>query len=133
MRYFFFSALSWAEEVMLYFMIFSVYLGAVSIAWHEAHIRIDALLNAVPREWQRPLHVFNTIIAAAILIPVMGASYHVVYVLFQLDERSDAVNVPMWIPQGIIPISLLLIVILSLLRLVVNRPVASDRDEPGRT
>jgi C4-dicarboxylate transporter DctQ subunit len=126
LRYFFFSALSWAEEVMLYFMIYGVYLGAVSVAWQQAHIRIDTLLNLVPHRWRRPLHIINTIIAAAILLPVVSASYHVVNVLLQLDERSDAVNVPMWIPQGVVPVSLLLIVILSLLRIFVGPPAASD-------
>ena len=45
LRYFFFAAFSWAEEAMLYLMIFGVYAGAVSVAWQQAHIRIDAFLE----------------------------------------------------------------------------------------
>jgi len=130
MRYFFFSALSWAEEVMLYFMILGVFLGAIAVSWSEAHIRIDALMDALPTRWRRLLYIVNTVVAAAILVPVTIASAHVVYILFVLDERSDAVNAPMWIPQGVVPLSLLLIIVLSLVRLVVPIPPRKDRHKP---
>src|SRR5215216_5302460 len=48
LRYFFFAAFSWAEEAMLYLMIFGGYAGAISVAWQQAHIRIDAVLNFAP-------------------------------------------------------------------------------------
>src|SRR5262249_36809157 len=37
LRYFFRTPLSWAEEAMLYLMILGVYVGAVSVAWQQAH------------------------------------------------------------------------------------------------
>src|SRR5688572_15015154 len=45
-RYVLFSALSWAEECMVLLMIGSVFLGAISVTWEQAHIRIDALIHA---------------------------------------------------------------------------------------
>jgi C4-dicarboxylate transporter DctQ subunit len=127
LRYFFFAAFSWAEEAMLYLMIFGVYTGAVSVAWQQAHIRIDAFVHLAPPRWRQALAVVSTIVLAAILVPVVLASSRVVGLLFEFDQRSDALHLPMWIPQSIIPFALLLIVVMSLVRMTV--PVA---DEPER-
>src|ERR687887_276696 len=71
MRYFFFAAFSWAEEAMLFLMIFGVYAAAISVAWQQAHIRIDAVLNFAPPRWRRILDVISTLLLAAILAPVV--------------------------------------------------------------
>jgi TRAP-type C4-dicarboxylate transport system permease small subunit len=43
-----------------------------------------------------------------------------------LDERSDATNTPMWIPQIVVPVSLSLIVVMSLLRIYVGGGSGAD-------
>jgi C4-dicarboxylate transporter DctQ subunit len=118
LRYFFFAPLSWAEEAMLYLMIFGVYAGAVSVAWQQAHIRIDAVLNFAPPRWRRTLDTVSTLLLVAILTPVVLASYRVTSLLLELEQRSDALQLPMWIPQGVIPAALGMIVVMSLVRLV---------------
>ena len=78
LRYVFFTSLSWGEEAMQYIMVFGIYTGAVGVAWQQAHIRIDTLLKMAPHHWRRSLNIASTIIATAILIPVVLASYRVV-------------------------------------------------------
>lgn len=125
LRYFFFAAFSWAEEAMLFLMILGVYAGAVSVAWQQAHIRIDAFLNLAPPAYRRALNVASTLVLAAFLIPVLLASYRVTSMLFEFDQRSDAMHLPIWIPQGVVPAAMLLIIVMSLLRIFVE---PSDRD-----
>jgi TRAP-type C4-dicarboxylate transport system permease small subunit len=120
LRYFFRTPLSWAEEAMLYLMIFGVYVGTISVAWQQAHIRIDALLDFAPPARRRILQVLSTLVLAAVLVPVVFASFRVVSLLFEFDQRSDALHLPMWIPQSVVPISLLLIALMSLLRIFVQ-------------
>jgi TRAP-type C4-dicarboxylate transport system permease small subunit len=120
LRYFFRSPLSWAEEAMLFLMIFSVYIGAVSVAWRQAHIRIDAIIDFAPPRRRRILQVLSTLVTTAVLVPVVLASYRVTSLLFDFDQRSDAMHLPMWIPQAVVPLSLLLIVLMSLLRILVS-------------
>ena len=129
LRYFFFAALSWAEEAMLYLMIFGVYAAGISIAWQHAHIRIDAVLNAAPARWRRTLDVVSTLLLTAILAPVVVASHRVVNLLYEFEQRSDALHLPMWIPQGIIPASLAMIIVMSVVRLLV--PASEGRDTPA--
>jgi C4-dicarboxylate transporter DctQ subunit len=130
-RYIFRSAFSWAEESMLFAMIFGVYVGAISVAWQQAHIRIDAFLNLAPISWRWPLHIFSTLVLVSILVPVVTASYQVVTLLFQFDQRSDALQFPMWIPQGIVPVSLTFIMLLALARLFDPNAPGATPDEHG--
>src|SRR3954468_15259272 len=120
LRFIFFAALPWAEEAMLYLMIFGVYAGAVTAAWQQAHIRIDAIINLGPPRWRRSLAIASTLLLAAILAPVVLASYGVVSLLFELDQRSDALQLPMWIAQGVIPAALMLIIVMSVLAALVQ-------------
>ena len=129
LRYFFFAAFSWAEEAMLFLMIVGVYAGAVSVAWHQMHIRIDAFLNMAPPAWRRALDIVSTLVLVAFLIPVMLASYRVVAMLFEFDQRSDALHLPIWIPQAVVPIAMLLIVVMALLRIFLPQP---EPDREGR-
>jgi TRAP-type C4-dicarboxylate transport system permease small subunit len=130
-RYVFRSPFAWAEESMLFVMIFGVYIGAISVAWQQAHIRIDAFVNLAPVSWQRPLHVFSTLVLVGILVPVVTASYRVVSLLFQFDQRSDALQLPMWIPQGIVPVSLTFIMLLALARLLDPKAPEPTADDHG--
>jgi len=134
LRYFFRSPLSWAEEAMLFLMIFGVYVGAVSVAWQQAHIRIDAILDFAPPTRRKVLEIVSTLVLAAVLVPVVFASFRVANLLFEFDQRSDALHLPMWIPQSVIPISLLLIVLMSLARIFVQLiGTASDaKDNRGQ-
>ena len=120
LRYFFLKPLSWAEEAMLYLMIFGVYVGAVSVAWQQAHIRIDAVIDFAPPARRKVLQIISTLVLAGVLVPVVLASFHVVSLLFEFDQRSDALHLPIWIAQSVVPLSLLLIVVMSLLRLLVQ-------------
>jgi TRAP-type C4-dicarboxylate transport system permease small subunit len=120
LRYFFRTPFSWAEEAMLYLMIFGVYVGAVSVAWQQAHIRIDAVIDFAPPHRRKILQIVSTLVLTAVLIPVVLASFHVVGLLFEFDQRSDALNLPMWIAQSVVPIALSLIVVMSLARIFVQ-------------
>lgn len=128
LRYFFLSALSWAEEAMDYLMVLSVYAAAVSVAWRQAHIRIDAFLNLAPVRYRRAMNAASTLVLVAILIPVAIASFTVVKQLFLFGQVSDAMKLPMWIPQGIVPAALFLIIAMALLRIWLYEPPPSEVD-----
>jgi C4-dicarboxylate transporter DctQ subunit len=132
LRYVFRSPLSWAEEAMLFLMIFGVYIGGISVAWQQAHIRIDAIIDFAPPARRRVLQIISTLVLAAVLIPVLVASFRVVNLLRDFDQRSDALHLPIWIPQSVIPLSLAMIVLMSLVRIFVqtSEPQAEDQTFP---
>lgn len=105
-RYVLFWALSWAEEAMVFLMINAVFAGAITVTWEQIHIRIDALvvrLGRIPRliaEW------LTVGITAAVLFPLAQVSLRVVSKLYEFDQRSDALHLPVWIPQATLPFAL---------------------------
>ncbi|MCC6776457.1 MAG: TRAP transporter small permease [Hyphomicrobiales bacterium] len=131
LRYFFRSPLPWAEEAMLYLMILGVYIGAISVAWQQAHIRTDAILDFAPPRRRRVLEIISTLVMVAVLVPVVFASYRVTSLLLEIEQRSDALHLPIWIPQAVVPISLLLIVALALMRLLVKPGVGAPTTGPS--
>ena len=42
-RYVFFSPIIWAEEVMIFIMVWCVFIGAVLVTWDGRHLRMDLL------------------------------------------------------------------------------------------
>jgi TRAP-type C4-dicarboxylate transport system permease small subunit len=120
-RYVLFSALSWAEEAMVFLMICSVFLGAIAVTWEQAHIRIDALIHALSPRRRVLLEVIGLLTAAVVLVPVGFFSLEVVGMLKSFDQRSEALHFPVWIPQATLPLMLLAVPLLMAMALVRNR------------
>src|SRR2546428_9864277 len=47
-RYFFGSPFSWAEELMLFLMIFGVFARGIAVTWRNQHIRIETIIERPP-------------------------------------------------------------------------------------
>ena len=119
LRYVFLHSLPWAEELMLYLMIFAVYAGAVSVAWEQRHIRLAGVLNFAPPRFRRALEIFSSLVLVGILCPIVYSSATVVSFLFEFGEHSDALEAPMWIPQSVIPAALGMIALIAVVRIIV--------------
>src|SRR5215212_5256849 len=120
-RYFLHSPISWAEEAMLHLMIASVFLGAVSIAWQRRHIRIDAFIMLAPRRAGALLEILGTLITIGVLVYLGYVAVGVASLMHQIEQRTDALEIPMWIPHTVVATSLTLIVLMMLLRLLSLR------------
>jgi TRAP-type C4-dicarboxylate transport system permease small subunit len=120
LRYFFGSPFSWAEELMLFLMILGVFTGAVAVTWRNLHIRIDTIVDRLPPVWRRAVSVVATLASIGILAVVVVASSRLVALLQEMDQRSDALNAPSWIPQSFLTIGLTLVAFMMAARLVVS-------------
>ena len=107
MRYVFGKPFSWAEELMLFLMILGVFSGAIAVTWRNLHIRIDTLVDRLPPPIRRadaghrpcsPRSRSSTV--------VMVASCRLVSLLQEMDQRSDALSAPSWMPQSFVTIGL---------------------------
>ena len=125
-RYFFAVSIQWAEEVMLFLMIACVFLNCGLVGWSGRQIRMDAFVSLLP---PRPRAIVELIcelvlIATSILLAVMA--WPVVSMLAELDQRSQAANIPLVLPQAAMPIGFLLMAFLIAVRLVVRGLPAGD-------
>ena len=119
-RYFFGSPFSWAEELMLFLMILGVFTGAIAVTWRNLHIRIDTLVDRLRPAIRRVVMVLATLASIAILVVVMAASFRLVSLLQGMDQRSDALNAPSWIPQSFVTIGLALMAFMMAAKLVTS-------------
>jgi|SRR5688572_8907296 TRAP-type C4-dicarboxylate transport system permease small subunit len=118
-RYLVRSPFPWAEELMLFMMILAVFAGAIAVTWRNLHIRIDTFIDHASPAMRRIAFVAGSIIAIGGIATVVAASTRVVILLYELDQRSEALDVPSWIPQSFVPIGLGTIALIMGVKLVL--------------
>jgi TRAP-type C4-dicarboxylate transport system permease small subunit len=118
-RYVFRSPFPWGEELMLFLMILAVFSAAIAVTWRNLHIRIDTFVELASPAVRRIALVVSTVISIAAILTVVVSSARVVMLLYELDQRSDALDLPSWIPQSFIPIGLGTIALIMAVKLVL--------------
>jgi C4-dicarboxylate transporter, DctQ subunit len=131
-RYFLSVSLSWAEEAMLFLMIGSVFLAAPPVGWLGRHIRMDVVVSLLPPRAREISEIFSDLVTIATCVMVAFFAWPVVTMLAELDQRSESANIPLVIPQAVVPLGLLLMALLIAVRLIVlgvrHDDVISTRD-----
>lgn len=128
-RYFFASPIAWAEESMLYLMILVVFSAVASVTWRGSHIKIELLLDHVSPTLRRIATLFSAALTISICGVVAVSSLDVVSQLYAFDQRSDAMEFPVWIAQSAVLGGLVLIAAMTVMRLVVFGPSAIGHTE----
>jgi TRAP-type C4-dicarboxylate transport system permease small subunit len=117
-RYVFFSPIASAEEVMLFLFVGTVFLGNSYVGWKGRQIRMDVFLLALPAAWRRWFDVLAdlTVIVVSIVIIVVG--WPAIQMLAEFDQRSQVAEIPLVLPQALIPIGLALNALFVAARLI---------------
>jgi C4-dicarboxylate transporter, DctQ subunit len=118
-RYFLAVSLSWAEEAMLFLMIGAVFLAAPPVGWLGRHIRMDVVVSLLPPRARRAFEIFADLVTVATCLMLAVFAWPVVTMLAELDQRSDMANIPLVIPQAVVPLGLMLMALLIAIRLIV--------------
>lgn len=126
-RYFFNASIYWAEEVMLFLMVGCVFLGNGVVAWSGRQIRMDVIVGMMPPRVREALHLISELVFIATAITIVVFSWPVIRDLFNFDQRSQSAEIPLYIPQALIPIGLAIMAILVSVRLILGG------DEPPDT
>jgi TRAP-type C4-dicarboxylate transport system permease small subunit len=119
-RYFFRVSLSWAEEAMLFLMIGCVFLGAAPVGWMGRHIRMDVVVSLLPLRMRKAFEIFSDLVTIATCVVIAIFAWPVMTMLTELDQRSQTANIPLVIPQSVVPAGLLLTALLIAVRLYVH-------------
>jgi C4-dicarboxylate transporter DctQ subunit len=125
-RYFFNVSIPWAEEIMLFLMVGCVFTGCCAVAWEGRQIRMDVVVSMMPTKVRTFLHLFSELAMIATGVAVTAFAWPVIRQLAEFDQRSQAADFPLVIPQAMVPIGYSLMALLVALRLII-RPA-----EPGR-
>jgi TRAP-type C4-dicarboxylate transport system permease small subunit len=124
-RYFFSVSIPWAEEIMLFLMVGCVFTGCCAVAWEGRQIRMDVVLVMMPPKLRQVFYVLSDLVMVAAAIAVTIFAWPVISQLAAFDERSQAANFPLVIPQAMIPIGYSLMALLIAFRLLMRTGAAS--------
>ena len=118
-RYFFPAfAISWAEEVIVYLVVWGVMIISSQLVRTDGHVRPDLVLRLVGTTGQRWMETFNCIVALVFCIGMVWYGGSIVESSLQLDEHSSTdFSFPMWIYYSALPVGGLLMVVRYTIRL----------------
>jgi TRAP-type C4-dicarboxylate transport system permease small subunit len=125
-RYFFNASIFWAEEVMLFLMVGCVFLGNGVVAWSGRQLRMDVIVGMMPAPLQKFFALASELIFIVVALMIVWFALPVIRDLWNFDQRSQSAELPMVIPQVMVPIGFLIMAVLVALRLFTG----GDRTPP---
>ncbi len=117
-RYVFFRPIASAEEFMLFLLVGTVFLGNAIVGFEGRQLRMDVILHALPPALRRALDIAADLTMIAVCVTLIVLAWPAVQMLAEFDERSEAANFPLVIPQALVPIGLGLNAFLVGIRLI---------------
>ena len=113
------EAISYAEEVIVYLIIWAVMLISSDLVGRDGHVRSDLVLRLIPRPALRWVEVLNCIVALVFCGGLVWYGWQIVDTALLLDERSSTdLQFPKWIYYLSLPVGGALMFMRYLLRLV---------------
>ena len=119
-RYFFNTSIFWAEEIMLYLMVACVFLGNGVVAWSGRQLRMDVIVAMMPAPVQKVLELVAELTFIVVAVAIVVFAWPVIRDLWMFDQRSQSAELPMVIPQIMIPIGLSIMAFLVVVRLLTG-------------
>ncbi len=125
-RYVYLAPIIWAEEIMIYGMVWTVFIGAVLVTWDSRHLKMDLLSTTLPSPYKEVLGGAGVVMFLAVCVFVIPQNWTVFSLMYRLDQRSIVAEIPMSIPH----FALLLGFVLMFLAVAVRfrRQVRGDID-----
>ena len=126
-RYFFSVSIPWAEEIMLFLMVGCVFTGCCAVAWEGRQIRMDVIIAMMPAKVHDLFHLLSDLVLIAAAAAVTAFAWPVITQLAAFDERSQAADFPLVIPQAMVPVGYTLMALLVAVRLLTGRRPGAGR------
>jgi len=119
-RYLFFHPIASAEEIMLFLLVGTVFLGNAIVGFEGKQLRMDVILHALPPGPRRALDVAADLAMIVVCVILIVLGWPAVEMLAEFDQRSEAAEIPLVIPQALVPIGLGLNALLVAVRLIAS-------------
>lgn len=99
-RYVFSAPVFWAEEVLIFIVIWTVFLVAGSITYRGAHLNMDLVYAALPRPWKIAVNVAITVTLIVCTIFTAVESGKIVLLHYHNHGVTAATDIPLVIPTS---------------------------------
>jgi C4-dicarboxylate transporter DctQ subunit len=113
------GSISYAEEVIVYLMIWAIMIVSSQLVRTDSHVRPDLVLNIVPGWLLRWLEIFNCAAAIVFCGALVWYGWQIVETARLIDERSASdLRFPMWIYYAALPTGSALMLVRYVVRLI---------------
>jgi TRAP-type C4-dicarboxylate transport system permease small subunit len=119
-RYFFNFAPEWAEESVIYLIVWAVFIMASKLVRDDHHVGADFIFQKMPPHLQQRVAIITTVLALIFCLIVVYFGSQVVSVALGIDERSTTrMRFPLWIAYLSVPAGCTLVSLSLIYRLYV--------------
>jgi len=113
------GAITWAEEVIVYIMVWAIMIIASQLVRTDGQVRPDLVLRMLPARVQRWVEMFNCLVAITFTFGMVWYGWAVVSTAVMLDQRSSSdLQFPIWIYYAALPAGGGLMLVRYVIRLV---------------
>jgi TRAP-type C4-dicarboxylate transport system permease small subunit len=98
-RYAFLSPIIWAEEIMIYIMVWTVFIGAILVSFEGQHLKMDFFSIMLPSPYKEVINFIATVAVLGVCLFVIPNNWTVVELMWNNDQRSVVAEIPMVIPH----------------------------------
>jgi TRAP-type C4-dicarboxylate transport system permease small subunit len=99
-RYVFLAPLPWAEEVLVFLVIWGVCLGASAVTYDNRHLDMDLFVGLFPRRLRAVLEVLKLLALVGFCTFTMANAVTIVGVMARNGQVSITAGVPMTVPYA---------------------------------
>jgi C4-dicarboxylate transporter, DctQ subunit len=112
-------AISYAEEVIVYLIIWAIMIVSSQLVRRDGHVRPDLVLRLLPPRVLRWVEIFNCLVAIVFCGALIWYGWEIVDTSLLIDERSATdLQFPMWIYYLALPVGGALMLVRYIMRLV---------------
>ncbi len=116
-RYWFDFAIFWAEEIMVFIVVWCVFVGAIAVTFNGAHLRMDLVSARLPGRWKTIVNVTTAVAFLVLGLFMIPQSFEVISFLAGADQVSVTAGVPKEIPHSAILVGFTFMVLAVAVRL----------------
>ncbi len=112
-------AISYAEEVIVYLIIWAIMIVSSQLVRRDGHVRPDLVLRLLSPRWLRIMEIFNCLVAIVFCGALVWYGYQIVDTSLLINETSSTdLQFPMWIYYLALPVGSALMLVRYIMRLV---------------
>jgi C4-dicarboxylate transporter DctQ subunit len=112
-------AISYAEEVIVYLIIWAIMIVSSQLVRRDGHVRPDLVLRLLPPRYLRIVEIFNCLVAVVFCAALVWYGWEIVDTSLLIDETSSTdLQFPMWIYYLALPVGSALMLLRYIIRVV---------------
>lgn len=121
-RYVFATPIFWAEEILVFIVVWSVFVAAASIAYRGGHLSMDLFYTRFRSLWKKIINGAVAVLFIACGVFVVLQSYQVVSLHIRTGAVSLAAGAPLTVPHSalLVGFAIMVLAVLCRVRAYVN-------------